>query len=97
MSIFHEINKQLIEQLESKIDSLIVQGLSLKGYDFNSREEIIDFISKNCTCKDNVDAGIRIYCVNEVPFFEHRYKTECSSFLENVNEFKITIGDYKFL
>jgi hypothetical protein len=76
---------RLTNDINTQFDNYIVEGLKRKGFVFKSKFEIESFIKSNCRCDDHYDIKERIYYVNDIPFFLHRYeiKTDLTPITEN--------------
>ena len=46
---------KLNTEISKKFDEYIVEGLKRKGFEFETKEELISFISNNCTCEIDND------------------------------------------
>lgn len=71
------INEMLIKrarmELVSKLEGAFVAALSRKGFDFNNRYELTEFVKGHCTATDNTMLKERVYYVDGTPFFIHYY------------------------
>lgn len=95
-----DISKQLADQINAIIEEKLIEALKVKGYVFETREQLEQFIATKCTCKVDEERNERTYYVNEKPFFLHRYglKTEISQNNDTGNwTIKATNGVYAFL
>ena len=63
-------------QLNQQLEDLWIEGLKRKGFEFENRIELENFIKSNCRCEDRTDIKQRTYFVNDIPFFLHCYETE---------------------
>lgn len=97
--IEEEATKRLYSNLHSKFDELFIEGLKRKGFEFDNLIETEEFVKHRCICEDNTLKSERIFYVDEVPFFLHRYKTEVEipALDENRIYISATIGTYSFL
>ena len=71
-----EIISRLSDGLNSKIETFVVEGLKRKGFEFNNKFELFNFLKQRCKCDDNVNLKQRIYFVDDKPFFLHDYNIE---------------------
>lgn len=99
MSIQEEITKQLVSKLHQEFENTFKEGLKLKGFEFDSKIDFENFISKNCRCEDYQAEKRRVYFVNEIPFFVHYYEPvfEPFQFENNSVTLKANQGTYKFV
>ena len=94
--IINNISNQLIK----KLDDYIIEGLKRKGYEFNNRIELENFIRLNCRCEDKTDIKERIYYVNDIPFFIHYYQIDLDLIpIDHEGEIKLSAnyGQYVYL
>jgi len=77
--IIESIMNNSFRDLSEKLDNLIIKALKLKGFEFDNKIELNQFVKNNCRCEDNVDFKERTYYVHDKPFFLHKYKTEVSA------------------
>ena len=84
------ILSRVIDDLNNKIDSLIIEGLKRKGYDVNHKFGLEEFIRTRCRCEQNDDFKERIYYVDNKPFLLHKYNTEVNTDL-NCNDLGTSI------
>jgi len=99
MNIQEQITKEITQNLSNRFDEIILEGLSLKGIIFGSREEAEAFIRLNCRCEDKIDLQERIYFVNDIPFLLHNYEVIYEPITSNNNGIRMSAnwGYYKFL
>lgn len=99
MNIPELINENLINNLATKFDYLLIEGLKRKGFVFADQEQTFNFVKENCKCEDYKEKQERIYFVNDIPFFLHNYKIDIPE-VKNINS-NITLtanyGSYAFL
>ena len=97
----HRVISGLGDDLNKQIDDLILEGLKRKGYEIPHRHELESFIKKRCKCEDRPHLQERIYFVDDVPFFIHRYNNEYSTDLVSGNfgetSISITGGSFAYL
>ena len=95
MSVMEKLNTDI-----SKIfDEYIVEGLKRKGFEFETKEELISFISNNCTCEIDDNLDCRIYLVNGLPFFAHYPKLVPEYDYTKINEttFTFDLGYFSYI
>lgn len=92
------INKMSLE-LACNLENLIINGLKLKGFEFENKIELEEFIKTRCRRTDNIDFEEHTYYVDNMPFFFHKYRAELSPIIEHGNEIKLyyNFGSYKYL
>jgi hypothetical protein len=73
-SLMAEVIDSLYYRLNNQLEDLVIEGLKRKGFQFKNRIELEDFVSLNCRCVDNIEAKERVYLVNDLPFFLHKYE-----------------------
>ena len=71
-----DVIARLSSQLNKKLEDLWIEGLKRKGFEFENRIELENFIKSNCRCEDRTDIKQRTYFVNDIPFFLHCYEIE---------------------
>lgn len=98
-TIEEEIIKKMSLEFASKLENLIINGLKLKGFEFENKIELEEFIKTRCRRTDNIDFKEHIYYIDDVPFFLHKYGIELSPVIEHGNEIKMysNFGSYKYL
>lgn len=92
--------KQLVVNANDGIDKLITEGLIRKGYHFENRLDLLDFIRISCRCEDNKGENEKIFFVNNVPFLLYRYNNSPNmETVQTASGWKVTIdmGEYCFL
>lgn len=61
-------------KLNKQLEYYIIEGLKRKGFEFENRMELENFIRSNCRCEDRPDIKQRTYFANDIPFFLHCYE-----------------------
>ena len=94
-----EVIGRLFSQLNKQLEDYMIEGLKRKGFDFENRIELENFIKSNCRCEDNIDFKERIYYVNDIPFFLHKYEVIQEPITEYNNGVRISAnyGSYAYL
>jgi len=67
---------RLSSQLNKQLEDYMIEGLKRKGFEFENRIELENFIKSNCRCEDRTDIKQRTYFANDIPFFLHCYEIE---------------------
>ena len=70
---------RLSSQLNKQLDDCIIEGLKRKGFEFENRLELENFIKTNCRCADTPHIKKRVYFANDIPFFLHCYEIEMTN------------------
>ena len=68
-----EAVKQMTAIYVDKVDEIIEEGLKLKGFQFNNRFELTEFIKANCVLEHNLKTRHNIYYVNGIPFLSQSH------------------------
>lgn len=99
MDIQKQITDKLINNLYDKFDEIIIEGLRLKGHEFDSRQQIETFIKQHCKCIDDFIEGIKFYYVDGNPFLEHHYDNINPEIVNHkgVIEINASLGYYRFV
>lgn len=99
--VFMSIMNDKINELSAKMDELIVEGLARKGYEFNNRLDLEQFIKSHCNIIGCGFHQYRIFYVKNIPFLFHDYGNDLmfpKLFKDSDNtSFEISMGKYKFL
>jgi hypothetical protein len=90
-SLIGEVVCSLQNNLLNKLESIIVEGLKRKGYEFSSTDEFEAFVKEFCRCEDNLDKKERTYFVNNTPFLLLKHETTLD-FRPRVTSEAVTIG-----
>ena len=96
MNPIQDTANQLVRSLDATLNKIIVKGLKLKGYEFQSYSDLIDFIKGRCKIIDSVHNRTKIYYIDDEAFLMHVYDPEP---IINQSEQILTIenGYYKYL
>ena len=52
---------RLSSQLNKQLEDYMIEGLKRKGFEFQNRIELENFIKSNCRCEDRTDIKQRTY------------------------------------
>lgn len=98
-AIQSEITDHMVQGLVDKIDNLFAEGLEQKGFTFKNHCEKINFIKERCTCTDNKELKERVYLVDGIPFFLHKYEIIYEPITQDENGIKMSAnyGSFAFL
>ena len=96
--LVRESIKQISNNLNYKLEQAIIKGLELKGFVFEDRIDLENFIKSSCRMEDNVYLKERVYFANETPFMIWYYDTKIDLHQKDFeNKITATYGEYKFL
>ena len=92
--------EELALTLKSQLEDVFIEGLKRKGYDFEHRFDLEEFVKRHVRCDDNLQAKERIYYIDNKEFLIHRYNSE-QDYTPEFNDKGITIsaslGEYAYL
>jgi hypothetical protein len=94
----YSLNNMRME-LSKMLDNVFVEGLKLKGFEFEKKSELESFIKSNCKYEHHVDVKQKIYYVNNIPFLLHNYEPEYDFDINKIDKKRLTAncGYYCFL
>jgi predicted ribosome-associated RNA-binding protein Tma20 len=94
-----ELTEIIFQNLSNKLEDLLIEGLRLKGFEFENKMQLEVFVKEYCTCIDNLEHKERIYSVNGDPFFFHNYEIIYEPITEINKELQMNAnyGRYAFL
>ena len=99
-NVLDEMMKQMTTIFVNKLDAIVEHGLRLKGFEFDSRNELEAFIKSNCVREHNLRTMQDVYYVKGLPFLAHTY-TGSEMLMPNGTEREITasatIGEFQYL
>lgn len=98
-STIHDVTSRLYSDLQNKLEDYIIEGLKRKGFEFENKTELENFVKTRCECKDNVSFKERIYYADNIPFFLHKYEIIYEPITEDNNGIKMSAnyGSYAYL
>jgi hypothetical protein len=100
-SFISQITIDICTQMAKQQEDLIIEAFKRKGFEFNNRAEMENFIRLNCRCEDNTDRKQKTYFINDEPFMLWEYNNVNEFSFENGNDdaivFKGNFGNYLFL
>ena len=98
-SFLSSVTSRLFSELNNKLENYIIEGLRLKGFEFENKIELENFIKERCSCVDNIQFKERIYSIDEKPFFLHKYEIIYEPITEDNNGIKMSAnyGSYAYL
>lgn len=71
-----EIIGVVAEGINDELESILTEGLRLKGFEFEDRSCLESFLRERCRCEDNSYLKEKVYFVDDIPFFLHNYSEE---------------------
>lgn len=71
-----ESMRSITSEINERLEQFFIEGLKRKGFEFDNRNELVEFIKSNCRCEDKLDLKERMYFVNGIPFLLHHYETK---------------------
>ena len=89
----------LSKKIGPSLDDMFIKGLKKKGFTFENKSRLVEFVIKNCICKENVNLQKRIYYVNDVPFLLYSYRLDIVEVINNDTQFVLNanLGQYTYL
>lgn len=90
--------QQMLENINSRFDEIILNALYWKGYNFKERLEAEQFIRDNC--RRVVNKNVSIFFVKEEPFLKIRNNIEIAyntSVTDGIQKIECELGNYEFL
>jgi hypothetical protein len=90
---------RISSELNKNLEDLVIEGLKRKGFEFEDKIELEEFLKLHCKCEDTMDLKQRIYFVNGNPFFVHFYETEMLNPIPSNLRYEIPVnyGSYAFI
>lgn len=98
-NLINEVVSEMSSKLNKLLDDYMIEGLKLKGFEFDNRHYLIEFIKSHITCIDNTDLMEREYSVDGIPFFLHSYKIEypTGNWFDKNYKIEANYGSFKYL
>jgi len=98
-SLLSSVTSRLFSELQTKLEDYIIEGLKRKGFEFENRTDLEEFIITRCECKDNIHFKERIYYADNIPFFLHKYEIIYKQITQDNNGIKMSAnyGSYAYL
>jgi hypothetical protein len=93
-SIENELTNHIQKEIVKKLDYLVIEGLRIKGYEFDNEEDLIEFIKENCNSHQS--QNVILYSVKGEFFMKHVYNMDFNLNPEN-DCFSVEFGHYEFL
>lgn len=97
--IIADVIGRLSSGLVKALEDYMIEGLKRKGFEFENRLELENFIKNNCRCEDTPHIKERVYFANNIPFFLHKYEIEITNPITLDGEVKVSAnyGSYAYL
>lgn len=98
-SFLSSVTSRLISGLQTKLEDYIIEGLKRKGFEFDNKTELENFVKTRCRRTDNLQFKEHIYYVDDVAFFLHKYEIIYEPITEDNNGIKMSAnyGSYAYL
>jgi len=100
ISYINHLQNKIIKNLVNKLEEYFIEGLKLKGFEFETKHELEGFIKTRCRCEDTPHINQRVYFVDDVPFFLHNYEVQFNNdftFEDRSTTMTANYGTYAFL
>lgn len=97
MNIQSIVINELAKKLSDKFEEIFIEGLRLKGFEFDSRQELETFVKENCECIDDFLDGAKYYYINGNPFLLHKYEIEMPEITNNCTIITANGGSFAYL
>ena len=91
----NSLMSKICKELQNKIEMCFIEGLKLKGFTFENRLDLEEFIRTRCKKVDNPLLQEHIYYIDDIPFFLHNYELVGS--LNILEKNSINFGSYSYL
>ena len=72
----YSVISSLSDDLDIKLETIIIEGLKRKGFEFNNKFELLNFIKQRCKIEDDSNLKQATYFIDNKPFFLHDYNIE---------------------
>lgn len=95
----HNAVSRLCLDLQKQLEDCFIEGLKRKGFEFNSKIELENFVKTRCRRTDNIHLKEHVYYVDNIAFFLHKYETICEPITQenNGNKMSANYGSYTYL
>ncbi len=98
--MMNDLTNKLHNDMYNQLEDAIIEGLKRKGFEFEGRIELEQFVKDHCRCEDRVDLKEKVYYVKEIPFFLWKYTPEID-FNPIIEDRRITMsavfGNFSYL
>ena len=98
-SLEEKMTLELSKKMTTSLDDMFIKGLKKKGFTFENKSRLVEFVIKNCICKENVNLQEKTYYVNDVPFLLYSYRLDIVEVINNDTQFVLNanLGQYTYL
>ena len=66
---------RLNKDLQNQLEEAFIQALKLKGYEFEHPLKLYQFVKGRCECHHYLLQKEKVYSVDGMPFFLHKYES----------------------
>ncbi len=88
----------LINQLNDQFDEAIIEGLSRKGFNFECKMEIEEFIKSRCRSEDYQKLQQKVFFVDDIPFMVYKYETKIDeTIVDGIPRLTASYGTYSYI
>lgn len=93
------VTSRLVSDLQKKLEDFIIEGLKRKGFEFDNKSDLENFIMSRCRAEDNIQEKQKTYFVDDIPFFLHNYEIQMSNVIEQDRDYvlRANYGSYAYL
>lgn len=98
-SCLASVTSRLVSDLQRKLEDFIIEGLKKKGFEFDNKLDLENFIMSRCRSEDNINEKQKTYFVDNIPFFLHNYEVEMSNAMQEGKDYvlRANYGYYAYL
>jgi hypothetical protein len=97
-NIMHETTKKLSQHHYKELENVVIMGLRNKGYYFDNKIHLEEFVKENCKIEDNVNLKEKVYFVKEEPFLLHKYDFDIKFNQDNrTTTLTASLGSYHYM
>ena len=95
-TIQQKLVNKIVTQHNEQLDHITKIALHKKGFDFDTKDQLTQFVKKRCTCEDYIHSRVRKYYIDNQPFLLYNYKVNVHV-TDDPYIVKAQTGYYKFL
>ena len=98
--IMYSAISRISYNLNSRLETFVIEGLKRKGFEFNNKSELVNFIEHRCKREDNTYLKQITYFIDNEPFFLHDYniKMDLTTIIDGKNTTIIaSYGNFAYL
>lgn len=99
LNVVNSVIEQFAKQNLNEFERVFENGLNLKGYFFNNRKELEDFVKIHVTCVNLINSEKKTYLVDNIPFLVHNHKIELEpiKFEDRKTTMSASFGSYSYV